>query len=86
MAAGCVACDEKQDVEIKRLGSRVALCIVYQIERMGEGISVSSRSCALEVWSCGRRSVGVSEICERTVVEKDPGPTEDTRTIHALAS
>jgi hypothetical protein len=40
VAAGCVACNEKQDVEIKRLGSRVALCIVYQIERMGEGISV----------------------------------------------
>jgi len=31
VAVGCVTCDE-----IKRLGPRVSLCIVYQIERMGK--------------------------------------------------
>ena len=70
VAVGCVTCDE-----IKRLGPRVSLCIVYQIERMGRNFCVNSRSCALEVRSCGRRSV--FEICGRTVVEKDTGATED---------
>ena len=36
---------------------------------------MNSRSCALDVRSRGRRSV--SEICGRTVVEKDTGATED---------